>query len=63
MADITIEKAGISTNEVTSVARALWTAVSKAYRRWEANPSRIEKVLMEGELSMPSVLPYDYDQP
>lgn len=63
MADITIEKAGISTNEVTSVARALWRAVAIAYRRWEAKPSRIEKELMEGELRLPSVLPYDYDQP
>ncbi len=63
MADITMEKAGISTNEVTSAARALLTAVSKAYRKWEAKPGRIEKELMEGELRMPSVLPYDYDQP
>ena len=63
MADITMKRAGISTNEVTSVARALWAAVSNTYRRWEAKPSRIEKALMEGELRLPSDLPYDYDQP
>ena len=63
MADITMKKAGISTIQVTSVARAFWTALTRAYRRWEVKPSTIEKELMEGELRMPSVFSYDYDQP
>jgi len=63
MADITMKRAGISTNEVASAARTIWSAIFMVYRKWEAKPSRIEKVLMEGELKLPSDLPYDYDQP
>ena len=53
----------VSTERLISAARTLWTAVSEAYFRWEAKPGRIEKVLMENELRLPSVFTYDCDQP